>query len=87
MIISALFLSSQSLSGVPGGRGRTIGKGMLLCNQWHHGKSAATVCLAVPELLCVPCSFYHLPPSVCCSVLTVAIIKSRPVRYVAHGGY
>ncbi|MEQ2307797.1 hypothetical protein AMECASPLE_021876 [Ameca splendens] len=25
--ISALFLSGQSLSGVPGGRGRTIGKG------------------------------------------------------------
>ncbi|MEQ2301787.1 hypothetical protein AMECASPLE_039756, partial [Ameca splendens] len=24
------------------GRGRTIGKEVLLCSQWHHGKSAAT---------------------------------------------
>ncbi|MED6243405.1 hypothetical protein ATANTOWER_019694 [Ataeniobius toweri] len=31
------------------GRDQTIGNGVLLCSQWHHGKSAATVCLAVPE--------------------------------------
>ncbi|MED6249821.1 hypothetical protein ATANTOWER_020268 [Ataeniobius toweri] len=47
--ISTLFLSGQSLSGDPGGRDRPIGKGVLLYRQWHHGNSAVTVCLAVPE--------------------------------------
>ncbi|MEQ2300444.1 hypothetical protein AMECASPLE_025501, partial [Ameca splendens] len=48
--ISVLFLFGQSLSGVPGGRDRTIGKEVLLYRQWHHGNSAVTVCLAVPEV-------------------------------------
>ncbi|MED6237600.1 hypothetical protein ATANTOWER_028919 [Ataeniobius toweri] len=35
-------LSGQPLSGVPGGRGRLVGKGLLLFGQWCHRKSAVT---------------------------------------------
>ncbi|MEQ2297344.1 hypothetical protein AMECASPLE_033817 [Ameca splendens] len=36
------------------GRERFLGKGVLLYSQWCHGKSTATVCLAVPEFLLPP---------------------------------